>query len=117
MAASAWKDFEVFVAKQLGLNLTVASGNKYNDPGDAVTRDPNHPFPLYADAKFSEHASFSVSRKILENYTNKATEVGKRMILPVRLWPRHQKHPVDYVVMSFSDFVELHRMATGGSDG
>jgi hypothetical protein len=111
MVSSAWKGFEEFVATQLGLTPTVASGNKYNDPGDAVTRDPNHPFPLYADAKFTEHASFSISLRMLENYTEKAAEVGKRLILPIRLWPRPRVRPADYVVMSFHDFAELYAMA------
>lgn len=112
--AGDWKVFEEFVATQLGLALTVASGSKFYDPGDAVTRDPNHPFPLYADAKFTEYASFSVSRKLVEKYLAKATELGKRFILPVRIWPRGQARPTDVVMLPFHDFVELYEMATRG---
>lgn len=115
-ATPSWWVFEEFVARQLGLTQTVASGSKFNDPGDAVTSDPNHPFPLYADAKYTERASFSISRKMVEKYLAKATELGKRLIIPVRVWPRGQLRPTDVVMMPFHDFVELYEYASRYKD-
>ena len=60
-----------------------------------------------ADAKFTEKGSYSVNLKFLRQMTDKAMEVGKRFILPIRLWPNTEQLPHDYVVVSLDDFAEL----------
>lgn len=104
-----WQEHEAYIQKILGLDSTVASGAKFHDPGDAV--DHRHPsesdFRIMADAKFTEKGSYSVSLKFLRQMTDKAMEVGKRFILPIRLWPNTEQLPHDYVVVSLDDFAEL----------
>lgn len=95
------------VARLLDLDLTITSGNKWYDPGDATTRGRDDPFPLYADAKFTERASFSLKAKDLRQYSKRAEEAGKRFLLPLRFHSPGQRHPEDYAVLSFHDFVEL----------
>lgn len=55
----------------------------------------------------TEKASYSVNLKFLRQMTDKAMELGKRFILPVRLWPNTESLPHDYVVVSLDDFAEL----------
>jgi hypothetical protein len=100
----AW---EQEVARVLDLDLTITSGNKFYDPGDATSRGRDDPFPLFADAKFTQKGSFSLKAKELRQWSQRASEAGKRFVLPLRFHPPGQRHPDDYVVMSFHDFVEL----------
>lgn len=104
-----WQEHEAYIQKVLGLDSTAASGAKFHDPGDAV--DHRHPsksdFRIMADAKFTEKGSYSVNLKFLRQMTDKAVELGKRFILPIRLWPNTEQLPHDYVVVSLDDFAEL----------
>jgi hypothetical protein len=110
---SGWEIHEAYIQELLGLDSTPASGAKWQAPGDAV--DNHHPsdtvFPLLADAKFTESQSYSVSAKFMRQQTAQAAEAGKRFILPLRFWPRGQRQPEDYVVLSLEDFHELLEMA------
>lgn len=101
-----WKHFEADMARDLGLEQTLASGSKFFDPGDAVTRG-HAPFPIYADAKYTERLSYSVRRAEMENHIQRADELGKRMVLPVRIWPRAQLWPLDLAVLQLHDLKEL----------
>jgi hypothetical protein len=104
-----WQEHESYIQRMLGLDSTIASGAKFHDPGDAV--DHRHPsesdFRILADAKYTEKASYSVNLKFLRQMTDKAVELGKRFILPIRLWPNTEQLPHDYVVVSLDDFAEL----------
>ena len=106
---AGWEAYEHHIQKLLGLDSTVASGAKFHDIGDAVDR--RHPtesdFRLLADAKFTEKGSYSVNLKFLRQMTDKAVALGKRFILPVRLWPTGEELPHDYVVIGLDDFAEL----------
>lgn len=100
-----WEQFESDVAQRLGLRRTISSGNKFYDPGDAVsTRDD--PFPLFADAKCTTAKSFSLKSHELRQYTERALHQGQHMILPVRFHSPVGYHE-DYVVSVFEDFQEL----------
>jgi hypothetical protein len=108
MADPPWKVFETYVAKLLGLDATCSSGSTWHDKGDAVSRDRNDPFPLYAECKLTEHASKSVTLRDLNTGEELAALVGKRFIMPIRFHlpgPPVGEH--DYVVLSLHDFKEL----------
>lgn len=105
-----WEQHERDIQVILGLDSTICSGNKFHDPGDAVDHDRESVFPIVADCKFTEGKSFSVSRKVLEQWSDKAAEMGKRFIMPVRLCPRGTD-PQDYVVLGLHDFAELLSLA------
>ena len=104
-----WEEHEKVIQRALNLDSTIASGAKFHDPGDAV--DHRHPsesdFRILADAKYTEKGSYSVNLKFLRQMTDKAMELGKRFILPIRLWPNTEQLPHDYVVVSLDDFAEL----------
>lgn len=104
-----WQEHEAYIQRMLRLDSTIASGAKFHDPGDAV--DHRHPsesdFRILADAKYTEKGSYSVNLKFLRQMTDKAMELGKRFILPIRLWPNTESLPHDYVVVSLDDFAEL----------
>jgi hypothetical protein len=95
------------VAAQLGLDLTLASGSKFHDPGDAVTRGRDSPFPLYADCKLTGNKSFILKSWELRQLAERAAEQGKRFILPLRFGSRTGVGGEDYVVLSLHDFKEL----------
>ena len=103
----AWKRFEEDVAALLGLSPTIASGSKHYDPGDGVHRGLSHAFPLYADAKYTEHIAFALKSFELRQYVERAAEMGKRFIMPIRFGSKAVGHHEDYVVLSLHDFKEL----------
>lgn len=106
-----WQKHEQEVAEALGLRLTITSGNKWFDQGDGVTPGRDHPFPLYVDAKYTVRGSYSINGDELRQYQRQAEELGKRMILAVRLNPP-AREAQDYVVLSLHDFAELFHLAT-----
>lgn len=55
----------------------------------------------------TEKGSYSVNLKFLRQMSDKAVNLGKRFILPIRLWPSTEQLPHDYVVVSLDDFAEL----------
>jgi hypothetical protein len=101
-----WGAWEKDSAHDLGLERTISSGNKFYDPGDAVTRGHSD-FPLYSDAKYTERMSYSLRRQEMEHHIQRADEQGKRMILPVRIWPQGHLHPLDLAVLQLHDLKEL----------
>lgn len=108
-----WEAHEGHVQDLLGLDSTIASGSKFHDVGDAVDR--SHPndsdFRILADAKSTERGSYSVSLKFMRQMTDKAQALGKRFILPIRMWPKTEMLPHDYVVVGLDDFAELMEKA------
>jgi hypothetical protein len=111
-AAPGWQEFETHVQQLLGLDSTPASGGRFHAPGDAV--DHHHPtqsrFPLFADCKFTQRLSFSLNRHFLLQQSERAVELGKRFILPLRFWHHHNAYE-DYVVLRLDDFAELMDLA------
>lgn len=106
----SWEQHERYIQSVLGLQATICSGNKFYDPGDAVDHDRESAFPLVADCKFTERKSFSVTRKMLEQWQEKAAEMGKRFVLPVR-FSSSGAQPYDCVVLGLHDFAELLSLA------
>jgi hypothetical protein len=104
-----WEAWEFRVNKDLGLDPTISSGNKWHDPGDGVDRShyTEEFFPLVVDAKYTESASFTVSQQTLFQWVKKAEEMGKRFLLAVRICPKGHIDPEDYVVVPYNDFVEF----------
>jgi hypothetical protein len=104
-----WQHWEDEVAQHLGLDTTIHSGIRFFDPGDAVTRGNEGPFPLLADCKYTESHSFSLRSADLRQMGETAMALGKRFILPLRFALRNGLHVggEDYVVLSFHDFKEL----------
>lgn len=107
-----WQLHEKYVADSLGLDLCIASGNKYYDPGDAVQRGhyTESNFPIIADAKCTEKKSYSVKQEFVREWVDKAVEMGKRFIMPIRFHATNEwGRPVvdDYVLLTFDDFLEL----------
>jgi hypothetical protein len=109
MLKKHWEAFEKDVAERLGLRRTISSGNKFFDPGDAVSEHGDR-FPLYADAKCTEAKSFTLKSHELRDYTRRALEAGKTMILPVRFFSKVGHHE-DYVVLGLDDFQMLLDLA------
>lgn len=118
MPQSSWQSWEHEIAEKFGLSTCIASGNQFQDPGDAVDRSNPHeePFRLLVDGKFTEAGSFSLNVKKLMQWFDKGVEVGKRAVIAVRLWPRGLLRPVDVVVLDANDFAELLEKARAWDD-
>jgi len=108
-----WEAHEQHVNELLGLDSTPASGARWQAPGDGC--DNNHPldtvFPLMIDAKYTASQSYSVSAKFMRQATERAMELGKRFVLPLRFWSRGAPGPEDYIVLGLDDFAELLELA------
>jgi hypothetical protein len=104
-----WQAHEKHVQDLLELDSTPGSGNQFYAPGDAV--DNRHQqqssFAVLADCKYTEKGSFSVNHHFMAQQTDRATEAGKRFVMPIRFFHRGARHPDDYVVLGLDDFAEL----------
>lgn len=107
MSKPGWENHEEDVAKIFGLRRTISSGNRFFDPGDAVSPDSTGPFPIYAEAKYTEKDSFTLKRKDLRKYWELAFDTNKHLIMPIRFWPRGARMPDDYVLLGLHDLQEL----------
>jgi hypothetical protein len=106
------------VADLLGLARTSSSGNKFYDPGDAVSRSHYsvQRYRLYAECKSTIQKSYSLKRDDLERYSKRAAENGKMYVMPIRFVGAHDD---DYVVMrllDFSDVLEAAQQKESPSD-
>lgn len=110
-----WQRWEYQAARALGLDITITSGNKFFDPGDATSRGRGDPFPLLVDCKLTERGSFSLNAQTMRHYAQRAAEAGKRFVLALRYSMRKGSYEEDYVVLSFHDFSELLDLARGGT--
>lgn len=103
MSREPWQDWEAEVARDLNLSLTICSGNKAHDPGDAVSRGRGHGWPLYADCKTTVRGSYSLKATELAQHVERAADLGKRFVLPLRF-----VGVADYAVVTYNDFQELY---------
>lgn len=106
-AVKSWERHERDMQQMFGLDSTITSGNKFFDPGDGVTRDREAPFPLYADCKCTEHSSISLKVLALRQYAIRATELGKRFIMPIRFHIVAEDSHDDWVLIQAHDLAEL----------
>lgn len=102
-----WESHEADIQEMFGLRSTIASGNKWYDQGDGVTPGRGTAFPLYVDGKYTETLGYRVTTAELAKYENAAASLGKRLVLALRMWPKRNAAPLDYVVLSAHDFKEL----------
>ena len=104
-----WREWELYLQQVLELDDCIASGAKWYDQGDGVTREhyKDSIFPLVIDAKYTENKSFSITEKLMKQWFNTACDMGKRFLLPIRIWQRGATRSTDLVVMGLDDFVEL----------
>ena len=105
MTEPKWQRHEREVRELLGLDATITSGNKWFDPGDGITRGRRSPFPLYADCKCTEKHSFSLKLADLYHLQDRAADMGRRLIVPIRFHPA--VGPQDYCLIGLHDFAEL----------
>lgn len=115
-----WEAFENHVNRALGLSATVASGSQAHDPGDGVDRRHHSEteYPIQVDAKYTEKKSFPINAKLMGQYVRRASEMGKRFVLAVRLVDSGGLEVHDYVVVPLQDYVmllETYREAERGS--
>lgn len=108
MPEPRWQAFERDVAEMFGLDQTLSSGNQWFDAGDAVTRGRTTLFPLYAECKYTESRSKTLSLRDLQAGQELAASTGKRFVMPIRFRPEREGH--DYAVVSLSDLAELLQM-------
>lgn len=107
----AWERFEDHVQDLLGLDSTVASGAHWHDISDGVDRDRyGSQFQLMVDAKATERGSYSVGKKAMRQWREKAESLGKRFVLPIRFVNDNGMHE-DYAVLTLDDLAELIAMA------
>jgi hypothetical protein len=107
-----WAGWETHVNTELGLTATAGSGNQWYEKGDGIDKSDSE-WAYQVDAKFTDKASRSVSIKEFTQLAMQAAMQGKKFALPIRLWPRGKLQPVDLVVITFEDFVELVKIAKG----
>lgn len=106
-ADRGWIKHEHDMAEMFGLDRTLTSGNKFFDKGDAVHRGRQLPFPVYLEAKYTEHASRTLTMIELYEGQQHAAEAGRRFVMAVRFYPKNAVGPEDYVVMAAHDLAEL----------
>lgn len=102
-----WERWEADVASTFGLDQTLASGSKFHDIGDATHRGRHFPFPVIADAKYTEHSSYSVKVRDLRQWASRAAELGKRFVLPIRFHIVAEDTEDDWVLIASHDLAEL----------
>jgi hypothetical protein len=102
---------EKHVQELLGLDATIASGSKFHDPGDGVSRNHylDEIYRLYAEAKCTEQKSFSLKREDVASYAQRAREYGKTFCMPIRFV--EPECYTDYVVLRLEDFAEILSLA------
>lgn len=104
-----WSRFESFVQRELGLSSTPGSGNQWNAPSDGrtIAHISENSFPLMVDSKFTTLKSYSITKKFLSQWVNKAALFGCRFAMPLRF--SSEGTVEDYIVVRLSDFSELYQ--------
>lgn len=105
-----WRKFELEMQEKLGLHDTVASGSQWNDPGDGKTGHySTAPIGIIMDAKTTDNKSFSLVSDFLDDWKQRADELGKTFLLPVRFNGRGT-----WIVLEEEDFMALLVLAKKG---
>lgn len=112
-----WRSAEKDIRELLGLDSTIGSGNKWYDIGDSVDHDPDSSFPLLVETKSTIHKSYSISRKYVQEYWEKASMRGKRFLLHIQFQDREpqenkvEKTQNDWVALPLDDFLDLYELS------
>jgi hypothetical protein len=108
-----WQKHEKDLQEALGLSSTVGSGNQSHDIGDGSNgHNRLQDFPMVIDCKATEKKSYSLTYELMESWLQRAAELGKMFLLPIRFVnaPKYK----DYVVIELSDFQLLLAYAKKG---
>jgi len=113
-----WFHFEESVQAALDLEAMPGSGNQWHSPSDGATSGhwTETRWPLMVDCKHTVQKSYSLGRKLLDQWTRTARENGKHFALPIR-FETVDDTPMsrsDYVVVPFEDYVELVALVRAG---
>jgi len=100
-----WEQFEKSVRSLLKLRSTPGSGNQWHDVSDGVSV-PADPYKVMVDCKFTESKSYSLGGKLLQDWWERATELGYHFALPVRL-DGHPGRIKEWVTIPLDDYAEL----------
>jgi len=114
MSTPAWEQWEHEVQDALDLASTPGSGNQWHAPSDG--RTVGHPTDVgrgwMVDCKTTVQKSFSLTRKMLGQWEDKAAVHGHRFLLPLRFLATDRSgRTQDYAVLSWDDFLELNERA------
>lgn len=107
-----WERWESEAQVQLGLHAQPGSGNQWHRPSDGVSSGhyTEVPWPLMIDCKHTGRKSYSVVRKFMDQWLDKALASGKHFALPIRFETPDEGHS-DFVVITMDDYVELVALA------
>ena len=109
-----WEQFERSVQDLLSLRSTPGSGNQWHDISDGRSK-PEDPYRLMVDCKYTERGNFSLNGNVLQDWHDRATELGYYFVLPVKLDGSKGRHK-EWVVVHLDDYAELvenHRLMLG----
>ena len=105
-----WFKFEEDIQSLFGLEAMPGSGNQWHSPSDGATpnTDPT-PWPLMVDCKHTVQRSYSLTRKLLDQWVHTAMVSGRHFALPVRFENPDDTTATrsDYVVIPTEDYADL----------
>ncbi len=103
-----WQTHEKDVQTRLNLSTTIASGNRFYDPGDGIVRGhyTTESYPVIVDCKATSKLSYRLDRRLLEDWREKAQTMGKHFLLPLRFIDEGGK-TYDWLVKHLDDEAEL----------
>jgi len=109
-----WEKFEHDVQDLLDLREIPGSGNQWHDPSDGASR-PEDPYKIMVDCKFTEGKSYSFTADFLQQWWDKATELGFHFAMPVRLdgGKGRQREWVAITLDDYAELVDIMRIMSG----
>jgi hypothetical protein len=114
----SWFHWETDVQSALDLNAMPGSGNQWHAPSDGTTVGhwTETRWPIMVDCKHTTQKSFSVARKVMDQWVKQAMGSGKRFALPIRFEDENDTHATrsDYVVIPMDDYAELVKLHREG---
>lgn len=101
----AWEQFERKVQELLDLRPVPGSGNQWHDISDGVSR-PEDPYKLMVDCKYTQRPNYGLLAPFLEQWLDKATELGYHFAMPVHM-EGGRPRTKEWVVVPLDDYAEL----------
>lgn len=113
-----WFKFEEDMQALFDLQAQPGSGNQWHSVGDGVTAGhySESKWPLMIDCKHTVQKSYTVNRKLMDQWVRTAQSEGKRFALPIRFEETGELPHTrsDYVVVPTNDYAELVASVTEG---